>query len=351
MVGWNINIKVLDPHVVNDDEKVALNKFDNRMLREQWPDDSPRSIEETIGYWRFVPRYLDLHQWAAWTRGDDEVVARASINIGRYDENQHMADFDIYVVPEMRRRGVATRMLALVAEVAGNEDRQLLITSIDSNMAAGAAFLEHLNARIGVQSTTHQLDLRDLNLQLVDEWCQRGEELSKEFELGTWEGEYPSDDVAAMTSMKEVMNTSPTDDLEFGEFYWTVDQIRQEERELVNQGTERWTVYARHTESGGIAGYSEVSWSPGHAETLTQGSTAVIPRFRGRGLAQWLKGEMLRIIINRLSKVTRIRSEVADSNASMLSINERLGFKPYKSWTTWQVDLDQVFAYLETKRA
>jgi hypothetical protein len=31
----------------------------------------------------------------------------------------------------------------------------------------------------------------------------------------------------------------------------------------------------------------------------------------------------------------------------MLRINYQLGFKPYKSWTTWQVDLDQALKYLE----
>jgi hypothetical protein len=30
----------------------------------------------------------------------------------------------------------------------------------------------------------------------------------------------------------------------------------------------------------------------------------------------------------------------------MLRINRQLGFKPYKTWTTWQIDLERVLAYL-----
>jgi hypothetical protein len=31
----------------------------------------------------------------------------------------------------------------------------------------------------------------------------------------------------------------------------------------------------------------------------------------------------------------------------MLKINYELGFKPYKTWTTWQVELERVLEYLK----
>jgi hypothetical protein len=55
----------------------------------------------------------------------------------------------------------------------------------------------------------------------------------------------------------------------------------------------------------------------------------------------------LQTIIDQRPEVRTIRSNNADSNASMLRLNHALGFRPYKAWTTWQVDLDQVLTYLE----
>lgn len=346
MAQPTIMIHDLDPHRVGEAAKLALNTFDNRLLREQWPDDPPHTVDDTIAQWRCVPRYSDLHQWTAWNEADHQVVARGAVTIGRYAENRHLADFDIVVVPEMRRQGLATRLLSRIAAVARQEDRQLLLASTDAAIPAGGAFMRRLGARMGVASHTYQLAMAGLNQSLVDQWCQRGRQRRRAFALDSWEGPHPSAEAAAMARMKEVMNTTPTDDLDFEPFRWTVEDVRQEERELANRGLRRWTMVLRHLEAGEIAAYTEALWQVNHPETLTQGNTAVVPSYRNRGLAQWLKGEMLRRLIDTRPEVQRIRTDVADSNAAMRRINRQLGFQPYKAWTTWQVDLDQVAAYL-----
>jgi mycothiol synthase len=345
-----VEIKDLDPHRAGEWDRKLLNDFDNLRHAEQWPEDSPRTVDETLGHWRFVPRYLDLHQWAAWAEDNTRVVARASINIGRYDENRHLADFDIYVVPSMRRQGIATNLLRLVAQVAQSEGRTLLLVSTDAAIPAGRAFVQRLGGRAGVASSTNQLKVEDLNRQLVAQWLARGRRREREFELGLWDGPYPSHRLEAMAAIKEVMNTAPTDELEIDEFRWMPDDLIQDQQSLAQQGIHRWTMYVRHRESDEIAGFTEVFRNPRHPELLVQGHTAVMPRFQNRGLAQWLKGEMLEKIVQELPEVRRIRSDNADSNVAMLRINRRLGFRRYKAWTTWQVDLDQVHEYLRQAR-
>jgi hypothetical protein len=39
-----------------------------------------------------------------------------------------------------------------------------------------------------------------------------------------------------------------------------------------------------------------------------------------------------------------IKTSNADSNAPMLGINDKLGFRPYVGTTTWQVHVDRVLA-------
>jgi len=346
LIKDQIIVKDLDPHRLSQPEKTALNVFDNRMRQEQWPEDPPRNIEETLGPWRFVPEYLDLHQRVAWAGQGSSVVGRGYIHIGRYLENPHMADFDIYVVPAMRRQGIARALLREIAEVAQREDRHLLLVSTDRAIPAGSGFVRRLGGREGVGSHTNQLGLRDLNLPLVEEWCRRGRQKVKSFQLETWEGAYPLDQLQAMAEIKHVMNSAPTDSLELEEFQWTAEHLQQEDRMLTQRGVWRWTMIVRHVVSGELAGFTELYWNSLHPETAEQGHTAILPRYRRRGLAQWLKGEMLRKILDQRPEIGRIRSNVADSNESMLRINRRLGFKPYKTWTTWQIDLERVLTYL-----
>jgi GNAT superfamily N-acetyltransferase len=258
-----------------------------------------------------------------------------------------MADFDIYVVPEMRRQGIATVLLRHIMQVALDEDRHLLLVSTDAGIPAGQAFVERLGGRIGVTSTTNQLDLADLNHDLVAQWLESGRQQASEFELGLWEGPYPFEHLEDMATLKDVMNTAPTDELEIEEFRWTVDDLLQGQQALSLQGVQRWTMFVRHIGSRKLAGFTEIFWNPRRPDTVIQGHTAVMPQYRGQGLAQWLKGEMLEKITEGRPRVRKIRSDTADSNTAMLSINYQLGFKPYKSWTTWQVDLDQALKYLE----
>ncbi len=55
---------------------------------------------------------------------------------------------------------------------------------------------------------------------------------------------------------------------------------------------------------------------------------------------------MLDKVLHERPQVRSIRTGNADSNAAMLTINHRLGFKPYVANTIWQVEIVAVRRYL-----
>jgi mycothiol synthase len=59
---------------------------------------------------------------------------------------------------------------------------------------------------------------------------------------------------------------------------------------------------------------------------------------------------MLQKIAQELPEAKYIRTNNAETNTAMLNINRKLGFKAYKRWTTWQVELHNVRKYLDEKR-
>lgn len=342
-----VQIKNLDPRQVTGADKVALNLFHNRISKERWPDDPMWTIQETVNNWTFVPSYLDLHQWAAWGNGGTKMVARATLYIGRAGDNQHLADFDITVLPEMRRQGVGTRMLRQVADVARSENRGLLMVSTDSAMPEGRAFVRRLGGRVGLVNRISQLDIKTLDLETVGEWRRTGQKRARGFELGFWRGAYPSQHVEAMTALKEVINAAPTDQLEIEEYKWTVEHLRQEEYSMSKRGIERWTIFARHVRTGQLVAFTELFCNSHRPQIGEQGHTAVVAEYRNRGLAKWLKSEMLHWLVSNLPQVMWVRTSNAESNTAMLAINTRIGFRPYKTSTTWQVGLDRVLKYLQ----
>jgi GNAT superfamily N-acetyltransferase len=118
---------------------------------------------------------------------------------------------------------------------------------------------------------------------------------------------------------------------------------------MVRRKVERWTLFAREKATGKIAGYTEVYWNPERPENLSQADTAVFEEYQGRGLGRWLKAAMIDKVLRERPQVKRIRTGNADSNAAMLKINTEMGFKPYKSWKNWQIELDKVWEYLRAR--
>lgn len=341
-------IKTFDPNNASELEFAALHAFENRIRREQWPEDSPFPLEEIIQNLRFAPPLVDIHLWAAWHADGKAILGRARLMTYRTEQNRHLAESDIAVLSEMRRRGIARQFLKLVAERARQEDRRVLQAHTDAHVPSGEAFMRRLGARMGMASHTNQLDLTHLDRDLIRRWQVSAPKA--EFELGLWEGTYPEEQIDSVVELVKVMNTEPRDELELEDWNWTADDLRAWQRSLKQRKVEQWTLCAREMATGEFAGYTEVFWNPYHPEVLQQGDTGVFPKYRNRGLGRWLKAAMLEKILKDRPYVKRIRTGNADSNAPMLKINYELEFKPYKSWCTWQVDLDRVFEYLGAKR-
>ncbi|MBI1742478.1 GNAT family N-acetyltransferase [Candidatus Acetothermia bacterium] len=342
-----LQIKAFDYHKATEREFSLLNEFNNRIRQEYWPEDQPLTLEETIQNLRATPAFSDLRLWTAWTPDRSKIVGRASATIMRTEDNQHLMYFDIVVLSELRRQGLAKRLLTHIATVARTENRRVLQTDTDSKIPSGETFMKRLGARMGLRSRTNQLRIAELDKNLIRRWTENAP--TDEFELGLWNGAYPEAEIGAIAKMIDVMNAQPKDNLEQEDWHWTPEEIRQWQKSLAERKTEQWTIYARDRKTRELAGYTEVFWNPHHSENLNQGDTGVLPKFRNKGLGRWLKATMLEKVLHERPYVKRIRTGNANSNAPMLAINNELGFKPYKDWSTWQVELNQMLEYLEEK--
>lgn len=339
-------LKIFDPQKASESELIAWNDFGNRIKAEMWPEDPPTKLEEELRDLRSIPPFWDVRFWAVWRAS--EIVATGEADIARTEDNQHLAYCEINVLPELRRQGIAKRLLSLIAEVARKENRRLLMGWTDSAIPAGEAFMKRLGARVGMVSGTNQLNLTDLKRDLMRQWQERAPKT--DFAVGLWEGPYPEKEIESIVALREVMNTAPRDNLEMEDFHRTPEQLRQIETSLAERKTERWTMYAQEIKTGKLAGYTEVFWSPYEPETLYQGDTGVFTQYRDHGLGRWLKAAMLEKVLRERPQVKRIRTGNANSNAPMLKINCEMGFKPYKSWTTWQIELTKALEYLSANR-
>ncbi|HEX7023095.1 MAG TPA: GNAT family N-acetyltransferase [Trueperaceae bacterium] len=340
-----LEIKAFDPSTASEAELAAFTSFDNEMLSESRPDEAPRSLTEIRQELTSIPAFIKLAAWGVW-RGP-KLVAEGHVTTWQAEDNRHLAEVHLAVLPEFRRRGLATELLAYLAREAVTQQRRLLIGTTDSFVPAGEAFAARLGAEPALAMRISKLEIADVDRELMRRWIRRAQERAGDFELEFWEGAYPETEYEAIADMKTVMNTAPRDELEVEDVHWTPAQLHDLEASLRARGITRWTLVARQRQDGAIAGYTDVYWDPRHPGRLDQGDTGVFPAFRNRGLGRWLKAAMMMRILADLPQVERMYTGNAHSNAPMLAINEEMGFSPYKTRTNWQVAADRVGDYLE----
>ena len=150
----DIQILPFDVKGATPAEYAALNRHTNRLRQERLPDDPPMPLDEHIQNLHSLPPFVDLRLWAAWTPDQAEIVAMADVVLLRMDENQHLAQFEITVLPEYRRQGLGKQLLGLVAETARQDNRRLLLTNTTDRVPGGEAFMLRLGAQKGLETHT-----------------------------------------------------------------------------------------------------------------------------------------------------------------------------------------------------
>jgi GNAT superfamily N-acetyltransferase len=340
-----IRLEPFSYRTLDEETSAAIFAHHEELWTEMHPDDPPRNLEQVRARWAALPPFLRTYGWLA-RQPAGHVIASGALFLTDMEENRHVVQAELEVIPEWRRQALGWRLARRLLEAARDEERRLLIFSTNDRDEGGAAFARRLGAHAGLTAHTNQLDLRQLDRELLRRWQESGGERAAGFDLGLWDGRYPEEDLEAITELTRVMNSAPTDDLDVEDFNFTSEQIRQIEAQQLSGGRKRWTLYARERASGRFAGYTVVVLDPARPQIVQQGDTGVLPAFRGQGLGRWLKAAMLEKVLAEWPEGRFVRTGNADSNAPMLRINKQLGFRPYMAETVWQLPVTEGLAAL-----
>lgn len=99
---------------------------------------------------------------------------------------------------------------------------------------------------------------------------------------------------------------------------------------------------------GSFSGMTEVSYNrktePGK---VWQGMTGVRKANQGRGIGKWLKAEMIVYLKEHYPGINEIDTGNATTNAPMLSINRRLGFRTVRDDVTFKISVNNLLEQLD----
>jgi len=206
--------------------------------------------------------------------------------------------------------------------------------------------IRKLKAEEALSGVENRLDLTKLDWDMVDQWAAEGPIRSSETKLEFFQ-DCPDDIIEEYCRIySEVGNQAPRENLDVGDFVITPDLRRTIEKHQKEVGLTWLTAITREPNSD-ISGLTEVMYHPSKDPLITQNLTGVSDKYRGKGKGKWLKAIMLQEVRKRFPTVTTVVTGNATTNAPMLSINERLGFKVHKEMIMAQMkteELEKCFA-------
>ena len=261
--------------------------------------------------------------------------------------NEKVVIFDIKVLRKYNGLGIGTRALQMMVQVCENESKSIFISKYQSFLLK--PFFKTIGGIIAQKNSESRLYLSDINIQMIEGWIKEAEELNADTRILVLEKPIPDDLVEAyVNSFNESVQQMPKDEMESSAKVFDVNILRRNEQMDKEAGATHINVISIEKD-GKVSGISILFKVPGSPDILFQGLTGVPLAYRGRNLGKWIKSKMILYIKDKYPEVRAIQTGNADSNAPMLYINNKLGFKKYKESITGQVSLEQLKKYLQRK--
>ena len=256
---------------------------------------------------------------------DGEAVALGEYDVSRRD-NFHLAWLTVEVHPDHRRRGHGSALLeALVARARADGRTSVGIGGWESEAATGFAArhgLDQKHVEVRRRQVVAEVDWPRLD-KLYDEALPH----AAAYELVRCAGGTPTEDLAAVARMVAAINDAPTGDLDIEDEVFTPQRLRDYDEAQRQRGHRVHIVYARHRESGELAGETTVAVDGERPHLAEQHDTSVVRAHRGHRLGLLMKIDMLRWLREDEPRLASIGTWNAEENAFMIGVNEALGHR------------------------
>lgn len=337
----NVRVEEIDPFSAGDD--VLRARYDAHVaISEELEPEQPvapfdhHKLELTKIASFEKPRHV-----VAWSHGGERVAGYATLYLEYTETNRHLSWFEIGVLPGERRQHVGAALLREVAEMARADGRTVVgAGSIEGH--AGDDFARSMGFECKATERKSRLVTAKVDRELMDRWVKSAEAAASDYELVAYDGPTPDDLIDAFVDLYHVTNTAPRDDLDMEDEVLTPERLREKEQRMVEMGTERWRILARHVPTGQLAGFTEF-WFPKHTRTFAdQGWTAVRTEHRNHGIGRWLKAVNVLRLLDERPEVEAVDTWNAFSNGPMLGINIAMGFELVRGYNDWQAPTDRV---------
>jgi GNAT superfamily N-acetyltransferase len=209
------------------------------------------------------------------------------------------------------------------------------VLTLSAHADTGHAFLGHFGAVAKQSMVESRAALAELDWPNLRSWEDGVQDLGLVWEC--YDGRVPREVlVSLLPTFTALISDMPTGSLEIPPIRYEIEGYDQWYEALDRTGGAHHLIMLREP-NGAVAAMSEAAWDSRAPQTAYQQLTAVSRSWRGRGLARAVKAATLRQIRAFHRDVKEMRTSNEENNAAILAINQRVGFRRYRRFVTYQV--------------
>ena len=261
---------------------------------------------------------------------DGQIAGVAEVG-GPLGDNEHLAEVEINVLADHRRRGIG-RALWEEADRRRSADGRTSVCGEAYVPARGPAAASPAYAfaeALGFESV-HREDHLLLRLPIDPGHLASVravvEGRVKAYEIVTWGNRCPDDYSAAFCAMKTTMGSDvPVGEMDYQPFVYDEERLRTQEQRAASL-FDQLIAAARDAHTGSLVGYSQL-YVPHGEDYVLQYDTLVMPDHRGHRLGTALKLATLEILLRDHPDRTGIHTWTDPENLAMYRTNTALGFR------------------------
>lgn len=311
-------IVVIDAH--DDDALAAWHAVESASVRHERPFALQRS---------FTALASSVQHPNPWRRRILLAAVDGTAMVGVADlvlptaENTHLADLEVNVAPQHRRRGVGTALHEWADRLRRDESRTTVLGELCVPIGADGPGLRfatslgyqvvHIEEHLAVKLPADPVKVSALTRVVPD------------YEIVTWSGRCPDEHRAAYVDMRNQMNADvPTGDVDAAPVAFDEERLAASEARMARSYVTVVSA-ARRISDGEMSGYSLVFLD--HSDDVAlQDDTLVMPGHRGLGLGMQLKLATLSVIEAEHPSRTTLHTWTDPDNGAMYRTNVNFGF-------------------------
>lgn len=330
---------------MSDEEQKVIVDAANGLSRES----EPRAVDLTLDEFRMFTSSpgMTRHRY----RVDDAAGNLAALGGGRYPGDGTNSDLlltTIRVLPEHRRHGVGTMILARLAELATELDRSRIQSLIFDTVPAGREFAREVGAEETLDFHANVIPVADIDHAQMRTWSTIGLERAPGYSVALIEGPLPESRFPDIAHLYYVLERDMPMSNDFEPREWTAERVREQQDHYLG-GTDSLVALAIEDATDRVVGMSQMIRTKSDPTTWKVTVTMVDPEHRGKSLGKWVKGTVNLAALGRWEGGIYEETGNAFTNEAMLAINHAMGFEHEFTITECSISLADVRSYLASR--